>query len=195
MRTTKVDECGFLPALFGMGLSYNVVGGASYREFLTGGVPGDIYHRLKQRTDNLAHLQGGHNKFLESIITWWEITAPRYWWSQMDTYRVATKQSESTMHTLMKKPLTQEMFEGGINLLTLDWLEYLRQQGEFDQLKAELPEAFIQKRIVCCSYKTLQNIYNQRKNHKLREWRYFCDRMLTQVNYPEFIIKKGEDLA
>lgn len=37
------------------------------------------------------------------------------------------------------------------------------------------------------SYKTLQNIYNQRKDHKLNEWKYFCDEVLKQIEHPEYI--------
>ena len=52
----------------------------------------------------LAHKGGGHSKALESICVWLDITAPRFWWAEFDTYRVGmTKQSQSTIHTLIKR--------------------------------------------------------------------------------------------
>ncbi len=45
----------------------------------------------------------GHNKFLEAMVVWLDVRAPRYWWQEADTYRISTKQSESTMHTLVRE--------------------------------------------------------------------------------------------
>jgi hypothetical protein len=94
------------------------------------------------------------------------------------------------MHTILKKPLTKADFmDGQIPLLTLLRLNRLIKAKKFDQLKRELPEGFMQKRMWCVSYKTLRNIYKQRKNHKLKEWRSFLDQLLTQIQHPDFIIK------
>ena len=38
-----------------------------------------------------------------------------------------------------------------------------------------LPESWLQKRTVTMSYANLRNMYFQRRDHKLIEWRYFCD--------------------
>jgi hypothetical protein len=38
-----------------------------------------------------------------------------------------------------------------------------------------LPESWNQKRTWTANYQTLQGIYKWRKNHKLSEWRNFCD--------------------
>jgi len=87
-------EAGYEPAMIGVSLSW-----ASNVE------------RAKQIAPNLAHKQGGHNKFLESIMIWIDTDFPRDLWSEADTYRISTKQSESTMHTLSKRHLTQEDFD------------------------------------------------------------------------------------
>ncbi len=124
----------------------------------------------------LAHKGKGHNKFLESITVYQDITAARDWWSQFDTYRVGmTKQSESTMHTLAKSPLKQSSFALRIKE---DYLEYLNNlietKAPVDKIKKALPESFLQRRIVCTNYMTLQNIASQRHNHKLGEWGCYC---------------------
>lgn len=65
---------------------------------------------------NLAQrlIKGGseHRKFLRQIMVSVDITAPLYWWSEMDTYSVGvTKNSTSTMHKIMSKPFTPDLFE------------------------------------------------------------------------------------
>ena len=49
-----------------------------------------------------------------------------------------------------------------------------------------LPSSYNQKRSVMMNYEVLANIYISRKNHKLDEWREFCDWIKT-LPYPELI--------
>ncbi len=133
-----------------------------------------------------------HRKFLRLINAWFEIDAPLYWWKQMDTYHAGVdKVSESTMHCLMKTPIAPGLFEGRLESypkrdeLTRE-LEGLRQAGDFETLNATLPQSFIQRRIVKCSYEALHAIYHARKNHKLKEWQFFCER-LENLPYSYFI--------
>jgi thymidylate synthase ThyX len=60
---------------------------------------------------------------------------------------------------------------------------------EFEQVKRELPEAFVQRRIVCTNYKTLRNIVMQRATHRLGEWQVFCEALLEQLAHPVFIVE------
>lgn len=53
-----------------------------------------------------------HRKFLRQIFVSVDITAPLYWWKELDTYKVATvANSTSTMHKLTSKPITLNCFE------------------------------------------------------------------------------------
>ena len=53
-----------------------------------------------------------HRKFLRQIFVTVDITAPLYWWKQMDTYKIGTTaNSTSTMHKLTNKPITLDCFE------------------------------------------------------------------------------------
>lgn len=167
MKVKVLLEAGFEPAMLGLSLSYNAV-----------------LENMPDRATKLAHTGFGNSKFLESILVWLDVTAPRYWWQQMDTYRIGTKQSESTMHTLLRKQLTQEDFAFDI---PPDWLNFLNTIVDLELKKRLLPESFLQRRILCFSYKTLQNIYYQRQNHKLSEWREFCCEMLKQLEHSEYL--------
>ena len=53
-----------------------------------------------------------HAKFLRQIFVTVDITAPRFWWAEMDTYKVGTTaNSTSTMHKLTSTPITINDFE------------------------------------------------------------------------------------
>lgn len=53
-----------------------------------------------------------NDKFLRQIFVSVDITAPLYWWKEMDTYKVATvANSTSTMHKLASTPITIDCFE------------------------------------------------------------------------------------
>ena len=55
-----------------------------------------------------------HMKFMRQIQVWADITMPRYWWSEFDTYKVGTSaNSTSTMHKLFNKQseITLNLFE------------------------------------------------------------------------------------
>ena len=52
-----------------------------------------------------------HRKFLRQIFVSMDITAPLYWWKEMDTYKVATTaNSESTMHTITREEFNLSLF-------------------------------------------------------------------------------------
>lgn len=176
MKIVVIEEAGLSEALQGISLSFN----------------SDV-ERMPARAERLAPMGKGHNKFLESICVWIDIDAPRYWWSQFDTYRIGvTKQSESTMHTLTKRELRQDDFEIPVHPAVLNVVnEYIR-NGDLINAKANLPEAFLQRRIVCTNYKALRGMVEQRSTHKLPEWQYFIESLLKQLARPEYINLKGE---
>ena len=176
---------GTYEALFGIGLSYGLTSG-----YDTVRMSSEIKDRLKKVAEALAWKEGGgHNKFLETITLILDVDAPRYWWQEFDTYRVGiTKQSESTIHTITKRPFDElDFMDGDIAGCILDELNktranYLKaeEKGEermkefyFRRLKCYLPEGFLQRRVVSVNAKCLKNIREQRANHKLKEWRIF----------------------
>jgi hypothetical protein len=183
MEAIVRGEYGYELAVEGIGYSFGI----------------DDQERLKGVAEKLAPKDGGHNKFLESMQVWIEITAPRYWWQEFDTYRVGTtKQSESTIHTLAKKKITQADFSHPILKETIEHVNMLIHEYGiaetkedkkiyFELIKANLPEGYLQKRMVCTNYKVLKNVIWQRKNHKLEEWHTFIRQVMMQLKHPEFL--------
>lgn len=61
---------------------------------------------------NLIKAGSEHRKFLRQIFVSVDITAPQYWWSELDTYKVGTvANSTSKMHKITSKPITLDCFE------------------------------------------------------------------------------------
>lgn len=139
-----------------------------------------------------------HRKFLRQIFVSVDITAPMYWWSEADTYKVGTvANSTSKMHKLASTPITKDCFEMDdfrdlifsndehrrrfhINTYWNDiilLLECLRESYNetkdkryWKELIRFLPESWLQTRTVTMSYENILNMIHQRKNHKLNEW-------------------------
>jgi len=176
MKLKILEEAGFKHALLGISLSYN-------QPFETEDAINKVYERAKK----LAVLHGGHDKFLEHIMIWMDVTDTRYWWIEADTYRISTKQSESTIHTLMKQPLSQENFELSIPEEYLNYLNMLIKTRQFKRIKHDLPEGYLQRRIWLMSYKTLKNVLLQRHNHVLDNWHNFVTEIYKQIEHPEFL--------
>lgn len=109
-----------------------------------------------------------HAKAIRGIMVYAEIDAPRFWWQEMDTYRVGTDRlsSESTMHIQGKGLTTEELIK----------------------MKSELTEGTMQKRVQAFSYQALRRIYIQRRNHRLPHWHKFCEWIEGLPYAKEFII-------
>lgn len=141
---------------------------------------------MKRLSNKLAPMDGGHNKFLEQIQYWILIQAPLFWWKEADTYRHASKSSESTMHKSWKNGLTDENFEGSVFQDTLNNLNNSIREYNSELTTPErkyylerlifnnLPDGYLQTRMINLNAKCLRNIYFQRRNHKLQQWRDFC---------------------
>ena len=186
MKIEVISESGYIPALFGLGLSYGITSEMSVSDFLQ---DENAIRKMTGVALKLCTKDGGHNKFLESMFVALDIDAPRYWWSEFDTYRVGTsKQSESTMHTIRKRELNASDFEGFACPATVTEVNLLIRKGRpVDAIKAALPEGFLQRRIVTTNYRVLRNMILQRRKHRLPQWRNFCASILEQVEFPEFL--------
>ena len=163
-----------------------------------------------------------HRKFLRQIFVSVDITAPLYWWKQMDQYKIGTvTDSTSTMHKLTSKPITLESFEiddfnpeivyyeildaqNDIGMLAdfiIEQLEFLRQKyletkdkRYWKELVRWLPESWLQKRTWTANYEVLYSIVLQRGHHKLEtEWGNGFIKWCTSLPYAKDLIFYGEE--
>lgn len=69
-------------------------------------------HNDLDLAQRMIHAGSPNDKFLRQIFVSIDITAPLYWWKEMDTYKVGTTaNSTSTMHKLASTPITIDCFE------------------------------------------------------------------------------------
>ncbi len=189
MFVRVLEERGYLVALFGLGLNRNITSDISFSDFIS---DSEKISKMEKVAANLCNLDGGHNKFLESIAIWIDVKAPRYWWQQFDTYRVGmTKQSESTMR-VPKRKLSNDDFITNIDPTILECLNRGIEEKNLTYIKMNLPESFLQRRVCCTNYKCLRNMIMQRSSHLLEEWRFFVAEIKNQCQYPHLLpeIKK-----
>ena len=144
------------------------------------------------RCEKLGHtpIGSGHDKFLRFINVQFDITAPRYWWQEFATYHFAEMQSQSTMHRITKMNLTDscnEYVDGRIIAILKSYIDGYNKEPSFDRfmrIKSNLPEGFLLTARISTNYSQLKTIYQQRNNHRLKEWHTFCDwiRQLPHAN-------------
>lgn len=148
---------------------------------------GKIGDKDKALSEKLTQAGPAHCKHTRLIQVWAEIIAPRYWWEQFATHRLGMEMlSTSTMHTLMREPITAQSFAEGVRQEQVAWLEEQRQtfwklvdeeqkKKLWREIIINLPQSFLQRRTVMMSYQCLHNIYELRKGHKLAEWYQFIE--------------------
>ena len=170
---------------------------------------------------NLCKAGTSHRKVLRQLPVIMDITAPLYWWKQMDQYKLGTvTNSESTMHCLTKEPFKLENFsiehlpkqswslDGYMDVIppvgyfkcnVVDLLNdyrnaYLRTNNidYWYAINELLPQSYNQKRTWSANYEVLLNIVQQRKNHKLSEWNDFIDILLEHVPYLKEIVEEED---
>lgn len=164
---------------------------------------GDNDHALAMK---LAKAGSSHRKYLRQVEVWVDINAPLYWWKELDQYKIGlVTNSESTMHTIQKHPMDEELFsieppEGMLDeaQFLLEHLEHVRQMYNTTKDKKYwryliqiLPSGWMQKRTTSLNYEVIANAYWDRKNHRLTEWHDFCD-WVKLLPYSEIIT--GEKL-
>ena len=155
------------------------------------------------------------SKFMRQIFVSMDITAPLFWWKEADTYKVSTvANSCSTMHKITSGEITEENYSFDpepdkklTDLPTDDYIrilniknravadaEWLRKKynetkdKRYWRLLVQInPDGWLQKRTWTGNYQNLRNMYFARKNHKLIEWRQFCQ-IIEQLPYSKELI-------
>lgn len=187
IKIENVNVYGWGAAIRGMRNPMNSWDRSDSHGFLIGEEDRKLMHKL-------AKAGNEHAKFRRMLNVTMDITAPLYFWKEFDTYKVGTvSNSCSTMHRIHSKEFTLDDFS--VEHLYTNNLEafgtiisalnearevYLKTKAKEDwwQMIQLLPSSYNQRRTVQLNYEVLNHIYHQRKNHKLDEWREFCDYIL-----------------
>lgn len=186
MQVDVLKEEGYDEALMGMAFSYKDRALEPHEWWKV------QKERAVARSVKLVDLGPSHAKFLRQINIWMIVNAPRAFWSEFDTYKVGTvANSESTMHTLAKRAPTYEDFEEGTTKQTMDCFisQWADIKHDITQLKENLPEGYLQRRMVTMNYEVVRNIIHQRGDHRYKRWGKFISDLTSQLQYPQFLTK------
>lgn len=176
------------------------------RLLTNGGIVAEIGTNDFALMKKLVNAGTDHRKFMRMITIYMDITAPLYWWKEFDTYKVGTvANSCSAMYRITEKEFTLEDFSyehldirtrkileeiiKALNDYRTLYINYNPDDFEIKGCPSEkdlwwqmiqlMPSSYNQRCTVMLNYEVLTNIYKSCKNHKLDEWREFCDWIKT----------------
>jgi hypothetical protein len=136
----------------------------------------------------------GHLNALSGIVVSFNITATVKWWEQFQRYHF--KQITSSMSTMHR--LRQMMQNGTIKFnkntapaVIAPFMDMVHDASITDEkLAYSCPMGLELTARITTNYLQLKTIYNQRKSHKLTEWRDFC-RFIESLPFAVELITGG----
>ena len=189
MRIETIELAGFAAAFSALRLPFGkevrskidlrfrqdrIVGGDRYGDHLFRS-SADVFINPKDLAlmNTLVKRGTEHAKVTRGIMVWAKITAPIYWWCEMETYVVGHQRlsSESTMHMDCRGLSGDDLVAAKAAI----------------QMGKELTK------VDAFSYQALRNIAKQRWNHRLPEWHVFVDWVKT-LPFSQELILDGLDI-
>jgi len=159
----------------------------------------------KHRADRLARVRPGtgHDNFLKGIIVQFDMKYPEYFSPQIQRYHwIDIISSQSKMHRITARELTKDDFTSetskheieqvNTRIKVYNALDRKDKTKEmvFNSIISNLPSGYMKWMGISTNYLQLKTIYNQRRHHKLTEWKVFCDWIET-LPQSELIITKN----
>ena len=163
---------------------------------------------ITDRTKSLGRtgMGEGHDNFLSGIVVNFDLTITNKMWVEAERYHFfQIVSSQSTMHRISKIGENRNNFDSHVDQRTLSILnekiaEYnrlyslatpddlnIRQEREellkeaYLDILMNVPAGLKLTARISTNYRQLKTIYYQRKNHRLPEWRKFCNWMETEL--------------
>lgn len=158
-----------------------------------------------QRAVKLAQtpIGSGHSTYLQGIVVQFDLTFTVKAWTEAERYHFLDfVSSQSTMHRITKFDL-DKAYIGYVDPKIVEIMkgkvaDYLDEEDS-EKKKEKYLEILYSNPCGCkltarmtTNYQQLRTIYQQRKNHRLPEWREFCDWMKTLPYGNELIIGESD---
>lgn len=165
----------------------------------------EIEEKDLNRAEKLSVLSvrdnGAHGQFLTGIRVAFDLTFSNKAWVEAERYRfLEFVSSQSTMHRITKfdldKQYNQYVDPRVIDIMKEKVSEYNNMEDGPDKVEKYLeilytnPAGFELTARMTTNYRCLKNIYKQRKNHRLPEWREFCRWVETLPYAKELILSE-----
>lgn len=151
---------------------------------------------VTQTVKNLASSEAGsgHDQFLTGIVVQFDLTFSIKAWTEAERYHFLDfVSSQSTMHRIAKFDIESQCNEyvhfGTISIVKalLDCYNNHPSAENYLRLLYNIPVGFRLTARMTTNYRQLKTIYKQRKNHRLPEWRQFCEWVETLPCMNEFL--------
>ena len=140
---------------------------------------------------------GGHDQFLSTIIVNFDLECSNKMWVELERYKFITfTSSQSTMHMASKFDIKNQCVDYTDDRIIKVCEElksnYLETKDKEDYLKLlySLPSGFQLRARLSTNYRCLKNVYEQRKCHRLTEWRAFCKEIEKLPYFKELCINE-----
>lgn len=173
-----------------------------------------VTSEVTKTTLSLANSKAGsgHDQFMTGIIVQFDLTFSNKAWVEAERYKFLNFiSSQSTMHRITKFNLDQaylpyvdnrivEIMKEKVkayNELQAQMTSFKNEGKDVSEMMNTLNEMYLEilysnpagfrlTAKMTTNYRALKTIYNQRKNHRLPEWRAFCEWVKT-LPHSEFI--------
>lgn len=158
-----------------------------------------------QRLTKASRFNAAHAQFLTGIVVNFDLTFSNKAWIEAERYRFLNfVSSQSTMHCITKfglrKQCNEYVDERIISIVQeyIDLYNSLTAQDEetiefkknlYLKILYNLPSGFQLTARMTTNYRCLLNIYNQRHDHRLPEWREFCNQLLEELPFFKELVK------
>lgn len=135
-----------------------------------------------------APLNSGHVSWAKGVVVSMDITFTNKAWIELQRYHfIDIITGMSTMHRISKFEL-EEAFNEYTDPIIIYHLKYLQKEyndnptkENYLKLLYSTPSGLQMTGRVTTNYLQLMNIYQQRRTHRLPEWRYFCQQLLEEL--------------
>ena len=152
-----------------------------------------------------SRFNGAHAQFLSTVVVNFDLTFSNKGWVEAERYKFLTFcSSQSTMHCITKFSLRAQCNEYVDERIIAIVQEYIDKYNTLEDPQTDMekeyknwlylkilyniPAGFQLTARMSTNYRCLLNIYNQRHNHRLPEWRDFCEQLLEELPYfKEFV--------
>ena len=150
-----------------------------------------------------APLNSGHVSWAKGVVVNMDITFTNKAWIELQRYHfIEIITGMSCMHRISKFNL-DDAFNEYVDKNIIIHLKAIQKEynenptpENYLRLLYSTPSGILLTGRVTTNYLQLMNIWSQRHNHRLPEWRQFCDELVEQLPlFKEFLIANGKLIA
>lgn len=141
----------------------------------------------------------GHDQWLTGVRVAFDLTFSNKAWIELERYKfIEFVSSQSTMHRISKFDLPKQYNEYVdkriVSIMEELKNKYNKTNDKIDYLKLlySNPCGFELTARLTTDYRALKTVYPQRYNHRLPEWKKFCEWILTLPYFKELCLMEGK---